>query len=103
MPPTSESPSQGTTPSVAHATATGKVMLAYADGAAAAAPLEGYTDRTVTDARRLKKEIDEVRGSGWAQAVKEREPDLNAIAVYRQQGNNLIPVKTIVPSPDLIG
>ena len=67
-------------PSVAHATSTGKVMLAYADGAAAAAPLEGYTDRTVTDGRRLKREIDEVRANGWAQAVKEREPDLNAIA-----------------------
>ena len=49
-------------------------------GRPAAAPLDGYTDRTVTDARRLTKEIDEVRASGWAQAVKEREPDLNAIA-----------------------
>jgi branched-chain amino acid transport system substrate-binding protein len=31
------------------------------------------------------------------------DTDLNAITVYRQQGNNLNPVRTIVPSPDLIG
>ena len=42
--------------------------------------VQQFTDRTVTDARRLKKEIDDVRSGGWAQAVKEREPDLNAIA-----------------------
>jgi DNA-binding IclR family transcriptional regulator len=67
-------------PSVAHATATGKVMLAYAPGAAAGTPLESFTGRTVTDARDLKREIDDVRSNGWAQAVKEREADLNAIA-----------------------
>jgi IclR family acetate operon transcriptional repressor len=67
-------------PSVAHATATGKVMLAYAPGATAGAPLESFTGRTVTDARELKREIDDVRSNGWAQAVKEREADLNAIA-----------------------
>jgi IclR family acetate operon transcriptional repressor len=67
-------------PSVSHATATGKVMLAYAPGSAAAAPLESFTSRTVTDARELKREIDDVRSNGWAQAVKERESDLNAIA-----------------------
>ena len=67
-------------PSVAHATATGKVMLAYAAGSTAATPLESFTDRTLTDARALKREIDDVRSNGWAQAVKEREVDLNAIA-----------------------
>ena len=67
-------------PSVAHATATGKVMLAF--GAATAAPrrLERYTDRTVTEPKRLRREIELVRRRGWAEAVKEREVDLNAIA-----------------------
>jgi len=66
-------------PSVAHATATGKVMLAF--GAAEAQDgLERFTDRTLTDPKALHREIEQVRAQGWAQAVKEREVDLNAIA-----------------------
>jgi IclR family acetate operon transcriptional repressor len=67
-------------PSVGHATAAGKVMLAFAAGAAAPDGLERYTDRTLTDPKALRREIAQVRAQGYAQAVKEREPDLNAIA-----------------------
>ena len=31
------------------------------------------------------------------------DTDLGAVTVYKQAGKNLIPVKTITPSPDLIG
>lgn len=66
-------------PSIAHATATGKVFLAYTetmpDG-----PLAPYTARTVTDVAALAAEIGEVRTRGWAQAVGERETELNAVA-----------------------
>ncbi|MBV9605391.1 MAG: IclR family transcriptional regulator [Solirubrobacterales bacterium] len=76
-------------PSVAHATAAGKVMLAF--GAPAGAPsgepsgapdhdLVAYTERTITDARGLAEELDRVRSAGLAEAVGEREPDLNALA-----------------------
>jgi IclR family acetate operon transcriptional repressor len=67
-------------PSVAHATATGKVMLAFGPTARFSAELEVFTDRTITSSKRLMREIAAVREQGWAEAVKEREADLNAIA-----------------------
>lgn len=66
-------------PSVAHATAAGKVFLAHR-GALPAGPLAAFTARTITDAAVLAKEVARARERGWAQAVGEREPDLNAIA-----------------------
>lgn len=66
-------------PSIAHATATGKVFLAFA-GAMPAGPLPSYTERTVTDTGALATEVEAIRRRGWAQAVGEREHDLNAIA-----------------------
>jgi len=75
-------------PSVAHATATGKVMLAFGPSGTPNVELERFTDRTVTDTKELRREIEQVREQGWAQAVKERESDLNAIAapVYGPNG-----------------
>ena len=66
--------------SVAHATAAGKVLLAWG-GELPEGELTRYTDRTTTDRAALYQEIDRVRGRGWAQAVGEREDDLNAVAV----------------------
>ena len=79
-------------PSVSHATAAGKVMLAYAGGEAAggrpgrapgrAGPvaLTAFTRRTITDPGTLAVELDAVRARGWAEAVGEREADLAALA-----------------------
>ena len=66
--------------SVAHATATGKVMLAFGGGAVPAAPLERYTKRTIVDPAALGRELERVRARGWAQSVGEREEHLNALA-----------------------
>jgi DNA-binding IclR family transcriptional regulator len=66
--------------SVAHATAAGKVFLAWG-GALADGDLTAYTRRTITDRAVLAEEVDLVRGRGWAQAIGEREEDLNAVAV----------------------
>jgi IclR family acetate operon transcriptional repressor len=66
-------------PSIAHATATGKVFLAYTDSAMPTV-LTPYTDKTITDRATLEAQIGEVRRRGWAQAVGERELGLNAIA-----------------------
>src|SRR5262249_22519816 len=66
-------------PSIAHATAAGKVMLAF-DGVRPAAALEAYTPRTITDPQELQTEIEQVRRRGWADAFEEREVGLNAIA-----------------------
>ncbi len=70
-------------PSVAHATAAGKVMLAFGSPAARDAPpgeLTAFTERTITDRNALAAELEAVRTSGIAEAVGEREPDLNALA-----------------------
>jgi IclR family acetate operon transcriptional repressor len=66
-------------PSIAHATAAGKVMLAF-DGVAPAPELQVYTPRTITDPQQLEAEVERVRRRGWADAFEEREIGLNAIA-----------------------
>lgn len=73
-------------PSVAHATATGKVMLAFGAGAARAGSLDAYTARTITDPAALAGELERVRERGWAESLEERENDLNAIAAPIRDG-----------------
>jgi DNA-binding IclR family transcriptional regulator len=68
-------------PSIGHATAAGKVVLAF--GAAPAGPpaeLTRLTERTIVDPAVLAAEVERVRAQGWAEAAGEREPDLNALA-----------------------
>jgi len=68
-------------PSIPHATAVGKVMLAFAPaGAPPPAVLTAFTERTITDRVALAAELETVRERGWAEAVGEREPDLGALA-----------------------
>jgi len=71
-------------PSVAHATAAGKVMLAFGppDGVppGTGQELTAFTERTITDPDALAEELERVREAGVAEAVGEREPDLNALA-----------------------
>lgn len=69
-------------PSVAHATAVGKVVLAFGEGRAAEIPaqLEAFTDRTITDRATLEAIVRMTRSQGWAEADGEREEDLAAIA-----------------------
>ena len=67
-------------PSVAHATATGKVMLAFSEGGVPEGSLGAYTVRTITDPTVLRGELERVRVRGWADSLAEREDDLNALA-----------------------
>jgi IclR family acetate operon transcriptional repressor len=67
-------------PSVAHATATGKVALAFGGVGLPAGKLHAFTERTIADRRALAAEVGRVRELGWARAAGEREDDLNAIA-----------------------
>jgi IclR family acetate operon transcriptional repressor len=67
-------------PSVAHATATGKVGLAFGSARLPAGFLERFTTRTVTDPARLAAALGRIRTQGWAEALGEREEDLNAVA-----------------------
>lgn len=76
-------------PSIGHATATGKVMLAFGDLELPAEPFAAFTAFTITTAARLGKELDRARASGYALAREEREIGLAAIAapVWDSQGN----------------
>jgi DNA-binding IclR family transcriptional regulator len=66
--------------SVAHATAVGKVFLAYG-GSLPSEHLKAYTERTIVDRAALEAELAAIRDRGWAQAIGEREEDLTAVAV----------------------
>jgi DNA-binding IclR family transcriptional regulator len=67
-------------PSVAHATATGKVLLAFGNCELPVEPLEAFTRRTITRRAELAREVARVRERGWARAIGEREESLNAVA-----------------------
>ncbi len=68
-------------PSVAHATATGKVMLAFGDVPLPGGELEPYTAQTITDRKQLAAEVKRAKAAGYGEAVAEREVDLVALAV----------------------
>jgi IclR family acetate operon transcriptional repressor len=77
-------------PSVGHATAAGKLVLAFApDVVADGSELARFTDRTIVDRGALAAEVEAVRSRGWAEAEGEREPDLNALAapVFGRSGD----------------
>ena len=67
-------------PSIAHATATGKIALAFGEVELPPGQLRAYTTRTVVDRELLAREIETARERGYAEALGEREDDLNAIA-----------------------
>ncbi|MGI5269997.1 IclR family transcriptional regulator [Nonomuraea sp. CA-218870] len=61
----------------AHATSSGKVLMAFG-ALAVPAELCRFTPLTITDERRLG--LEEIVRRGWAAAVEELEPGLNAVA-----------------------
>ena len=73
-------------PSIGHATAVGKVLLAFGRVDTRAAPLLPFTARTITDPKRLAEELDRVRRRGLAEARDEREEGLSAIAAPVRDG-----------------
>lgn len=67
-------------PSIGHATATGKVLLAFGEAAMPEEPLRSFTPRTITTRPALERELARVRRTGWAEAVGERDVELAAVA-----------------------
>jgi DNA-binding IclR family transcriptional regulator len=68
-------------PSVSHATAVGKVMLAFGGGPLPRErDLRALTDRTITDRAELEAAVEEVRERGYATVFGEREAEVNAVA-----------------------
>lgn len=67
----------------AHATASGKVLLAHRDGwrrSLVAAGLAGFTDRTITDPERLEEELGQIRADGHAVEDGEYQAGVRAVA-----------------------
>ncbi|SEM71939.1 IclR family transcriptional regulator [Streptacidiphilus jiangxiensis] len=87
-----------------HATSSGKVLLAYlpepALTARLAAPLERFTPQTVTDAARLRRQLDAARKDGFACTVEELETGLNAVAapVFAHNGQVVAAISASGPS-----
>jgi len=67
-------------PSIAHATATGKVLLAFGRRPLQPGPLKAYTPRTISTRSELAVELEGVEKRGFAYSLGEREDDLHAIA-----------------------
>lgn len=67
-----------------HATATGKLLLAYAAAVSLESilrlPLAKLTDQTIVDLDRLRTHCEQIRLQGFAVAVEELEPGFTAIA-----------------------
>ncbi|MEU4620192.1 IclR family transcriptional regulator [Actinoplanes sp. NPDC023801] len=77
----------------AHATALGKVLLAWsatAEATVAAAGLDAYTRRTVTGRRELAGELTGTRARGWGLSVEEWRPGLAGIAAPVRTSGGLV-------------
>jgi len=79
----------------AHATSTGKVLLAHLPRPVLdhllAEPLQAATPRTITDAAALRRELARVRERGWSLAAEELEPGFAAVgAPVRGPGGEVI-------------
>jgi DNA-binding IclR family transcriptional regulator len=68
-----------------HATANGKVLLAFAEKRSQdfplRGPLEAFTEQTITNSEDLSSELDRVRSEGWASTLGELEDGFNGVAV----------------------
>lgn len=105
-----------------HATSSGKVLLAWADGGAGAGSADGgagagsaaggavladvletglerYTADTVTDPAALRAELGLVRTRGWAGAAEELEPGLNALAAPVRDASGTVVAALSVSGP----
>lgn len=67
-------------PSVAHATATGKVGLAFGSSRLPDGELTSFTPVTITDRGKVAREVARTRRRGYGLAAGERERDLHAVA-----------------------
>lgn len=77
----------------AYCTGVGKAMLAWLDdatlaGAIAQQSFHRFTPHTITDAERLKAELAEIRGRGYAFDREEHEPGIICIALPVLSGGN---------------
>lgn len=77
-----------------HATSSGKVLVAFAEASVAeqlvASPLEGFTDKTITDPTQFVQELELVKTRGWAVSDNEWDADMTAVAVPLLGNHNTV-------------
>ena len=85
----------------AHATSSGKVLLAWTEASVARLgdPLQSFTDRTVVDLAALEHELAGVRQRGWASVSEELEVGLNAVAAPIRDANAEVVAALSVSGP----
>ena len=87
----------------AHASATGKALLAFQPAgvveALLAAPLRRYTARTLVAPAALRRELERVRARGYAEAVEEFQEELSAVAAPIRDADGRICAVISVSAP----
>jgi DNA-binding IclR family transcriptional regulator len=78
-----------------HAGASAKVLIAFADEAEideilAAAPLQRFTSKTVTDPARLRVQLDKIRAAGFARSYGELDEGVVGIGAPIFQGGEVV-------------
>lgn len=76
-----------------HASALGKVLLAFDPGAARSIQgddLPSFTFRTLTDRVALQRDLATIRDQGWAASVGESEPGVSSIAAPIRDGGGFV-------------
>jgi DNA-binding IclR family transcriptional regulator len=86
-------------PSIAHATATGKVLLAFGRRPLPPGALKAFTSRTITERPALAAELQRVREQGYAENLGEREEDLHAVAAPIRSGRGELVAIVSVQGP----
>jgi IclR family transcriptional regulator, acetate operon repressor len=94
----------GTMPSVgsrwpAHATSTGKVLLAHLPDLLLEGSLVALTPRTITDHNALRRELARVRERGYATSYEELEPGFVAVAAPVRGGGGEVVAAISVGGP----
>ncbi|SHN43266.1 transcriptional regulator, IclR family [Cryptosporangium aurantiacum] len=89
-----------------HASSGGLILLAHAPSdlqeAVLAGPLRGYTDRTITDARTLRRTLAQVRTQGFVHCPGHIHPDAAGVAVpVRDRSDAVVAaLAVVVPNDD---
>lgn len=89
----------------AHATSTGKLLLAYLSEADRSAilqpPLARLTDKTITDLAELGRQLAQVRAQGFATAEGEMEPGYVAVSAPVRNHEGQVVAAVSIGGPDI--
>jgi DNA-binding IclR family transcriptional regulator len=94
----------GDTPMPVHCSASGKLLLAFGpielrEGVFRSAPFHAYTKNTITSARALGRELEEIRRRGYSVDDQELLPGVNCLAVpvHNRVGHTVAGLAVMAP------